>query len=460
MIRGLWYSVPILAILGCHELGHYYACRYYGVAASRPYFLPMPLVLTGTLGAFIRIRQPIPSKRQLFDIGIAGPIAGFVIAVPVLFIGMYLSKVERDPPRLSGRVVLARGAAALQAGGVADVRARRGRLHRHRCIRWRLPDGSDMLATALNLFPIGQLDGGHISYAVLGRKSSFVTLVMVACLIGLAFWSHSWFVWAGLTVLMLLVFGPHHPRTPDEDVPLDPTRKALAVFAVIMFILCFTPAPIELMDIVTASATQQTFPGTFRPPPRNALDDVDDAGLIALARRGDAVAFSRLFAGFERPIFRYAAHMCGRDAADDIVQDTFLAVLQRVGRVRPGKGTVGNYLFGIARHFVLKRLSSREIATFELDEHDERTAWADDRQPTVLDIHVTCGNRPGRARSDRVSARTLSRGDRAVRAAGDELRRRGIGRAMPGRHRALAAASRKGAAHDEALGRAKWTRTL
>ena len=107
-----------------------------------------------------------------------------------------------------------------------------------------------MLATALNLFPIGQLDGGHISYAVLGRKSSFVTLVMVACLIGLAFWSHSWFVWAGLTVLMLLVFGPHHPRTPDEAVPLDPTRKALAAFAVIMFILCFTPAPIELMDIV------------------------------------------------------------------------------------------------------------------------------------------------------------------------------------------------------------------
>ena len=111
---------------------------------------------------------------------------------------------------------------------------------------------------------------------------------------------------------------------------------------------------------------------------------MDDAGLIALARRGDAVAFSRLFAGFERSIFRYAAHMCGRDAADDVVQETFLAVLRGTGQYDAGKGTVGNYLFGIARHFVLRRLSGREVASFDLDEHDERTAWADDR-PSVLD---------------------------------------------------------------------------
>ena len=118
---------------------------------------------------------------------------------------------------------------------------------------------------------------------------------------------------------------------------------------------------------------------------------MDDAGLIALARRGDAVAFSRLFAGFERPIFRYAAHMCGRDAADDIVQETFLAVLKSpsasLGASRgydPQKGSVGNYLFGIARHCVLKRLSNREIATFELDEDSERRACSDE-SPTVLD---------------------------------------------------------------------------
>jgi RNA polymerase sigma-70 factor, ECF subfamily len=111
---------------------------------------------------------------------------------------------------------------------------------------------------------------------------------------------------------------------------------------------------------------------------------VDDAGLIAQARRGDAVAFSRLFAGFERRIFRYAAHMCGRDAADDVVQETFLAVLRGSGDYDAARGHVGNYLFGIARHFVLKRLSAREVATFDLDEHDERTAWSDER-PSVVD---------------------------------------------------------------------------
>jgi membrane-associated protease RseP (regulator of RpoE activity) len=250
MMRGLWYSVPILAILGCHEMGHYLACRYYGVAASRPYFIPMPLVLTGTLGAFIRIRQPIPGKRELFDIGIAGPIAGFVIAVPLLFMGMYLSRVVELPRNFEGDLfwlgepLLFKAAAWLTFGTVADGYTIT--MHPVAFAAW-----FGLLATALNLFPIGQLDGGHISYAVLGRKSSTVTLVMVAVLIGLAFWSLSWAVWAGLTVMMLLAFGPHHPRTPDEHVPLDPTRKALAVFAVIMFILCFTPAPIEPMHIVT-----------------------------------------------------------------------------------------------------------------------------------------------------------------------------------------------------------------
>ncbi len=114
---------------------------------------------------------------------------------------------------------------------------------------------------------------------------------------------------------------------------------------------------------------------------------MDDAGLIALARRGDAVAFSRLFTGFERPIFRYAAHMCGRDAADDVVQDTFLAVLRGTGEYDPAKGSVGNYLFGIARHYVLKRLSARDVVTFELNE-DDLSAGAlakADRQPTCED---------------------------------------------------------------------------
>src|SRR5262245_2973593 len=98
IFSGLWYSASILAILGAHEFGHYYACRYYGVDASLPFFLPAPLPLTGTLGAFIRIRQMIPGKRELFDIGIAGPIAGFIVAVPVLLVGMNLSRVVQLPP--------------------------------------------------------------------------------------------------------------------------------------------------------------------------------------------------------------------------------------------------------------------------------------------------------------------------------------------------------------------------
>jgi len=112
---------------------------------------------------------------------------------------------------------------------------------------------------------------------------------------------------------------------------------------------------------------------------------VDDAGLIARARRGDAVAFSQLFSAFERPIFRYAAHMCGRDAADDIVQETFLALLRGPGHYDAGKGTVANYLFGIARHFVLRRLSGKEVATFALDEDLERSTQAEDDRPSILD---------------------------------------------------------------------------
>ena len=248
-VRGLWYSVPILAILGTHEMGHYLACRYYGVEASRPYFLPMPIVLTGTLGAFIRIRQPIADKRQLFDIGIAGPIAGFLVAVPMLFAGMYLSDLAELPTEFQGvwlgEPLLFKLAMWLTFGSIPEGVS--VNMHPVAFAAW-----FGLLATALNLFPIGQLDGGHIAYAVLGPKSTIVTLVMIGCLVGLTFWSLSWAVWAGLMVVMLFAFGPRHPRTPDEDEPLDTMRKRLAIFAVVMFVLCFTPAPIEPLDLVKA----------------------------------------------------------------------------------------------------------------------------------------------------------------------------------------------------------------
>ena len=249
MLNGLWYSVSILAILGAHEFGHYFACRRYNVDASLPYFLPLPLFLTGTLGAFIRIRQPIPGKRELFDIGIAGPIAGFVVAVPVLIAGMSLSRITALPSDTTGFVeigepLLFQAVAWLIWGTPPDGYSIN--MHPMAFAAW-----FGMLATALNLFPIGQLDGGHISYAVLGRKSTAVTLATVAILVGLTFVSTSWLVWTVLTVIMLATFGPRHPRTIDEDVPLDRARMWLAAGAVLMFILCFTPAPIEPFDIVS-----------------------------------------------------------------------------------------------------------------------------------------------------------------------------------------------------------------
>jgi membrane-associated protease RseP (regulator of RpoE activity) len=245
---GFWYSLSILAILGTHEFGHYFACRYYGVDASLPYFLPAPLPLTGTLGAFIRIRQTIPGKRELFDIGIAGPIAGFLVALPVLFLGMAMSRVVALPPATDGIVelgepLLFQGAAWLVFGPIPAGYSIN--MHPMGFAAW-----FGLLATALNLFPIGQLDGGHISYAVLGRKSTAVTLATVLCLIALSFLSSSWIVWTVLTVVMLLAFGPRHPRTFDEEVPLDRARLWLAFFALVMFVLCFTPAPIEPFQLL------------------------------------------------------------------------------------------------------------------------------------------------------------------------------------------------------------------
>jgi membrane-associated protease RseP (regulator of RpoE activity) len=247
LLNGFWYSGTILAILGCHELGHYYACRYYDVDASLPFFIPAPLPLTGTLGAFIRIREPIPTKRMLFDIGIAGPIAGFVVAVPTLVIGLSMSTVVALPDDVGllslGEPLLFRGMAHLVWGTLPDGMSIN--MHPMAFAAW-----FGLLATALNLFPIGQLDGGHIAYAVLGRRSSTLTLAMVAVAIVLAYFSSSWIVWTGLMIAMLLMFGRHHPRTFDENEPLDRTRLNLALFALAMFVLCFSPAPIEPIELL------------------------------------------------------------------------------------------------------------------------------------------------------------------------------------------------------------------
>ncbi len=247
LLGGFWYSGTILLILGAHELGHYLACRYYQVDASLPFFIPAPLPLTGTLGAFIRIREPIPTKRMLFDIGIAGPIAGFVFTVPALVFGILLSPIVKLPENFEGmelgEPLLFKMATWMIWGSVAEGYS--VNLHPMAFAAW-----FGLLATALNLFPIGQLDGGHISYAVLGRRSSTVTIIAISIAIGLTFYSTSWVVWTLLLVAMTLVMGPHHPRTIDEDVPLDPARMWLAAFALVMLVLCFTYNPISPIELL------------------------------------------------------------------------------------------------------------------------------------------------------------------------------------------------------------------
>ena len=246
--HGLWYSAAVLGILGAHEMGHYLACRYYRIDASLPYFLPAPL-LGGTLGAFIRIRQPIPNKRELFDIGIAGPIAGFLVAIPVLFIGVSLSTLFKVPTTgevwIFGEPLLLKGIIWL-VWGTRDAGFDLN-IHPVAIAGW-----FGLVATLLNLFPFGQLDGGHISYAVLGRRSTQVSYATILCFLALSVVSMSWMVWTGMMLVMMFFFGPHHPRTHDEDMPLDTGRLWLAGFAVVMFVLCFTPVPVTFVELGAA----------------------------------------------------------------------------------------------------------------------------------------------------------------------------------------------------------------
>jgi membrane-associated protease RseP (regulator of RpoE activity) len=249
-VGGLWYSLTILAILGAHEMGHYVACRYYNIDATLPFFIPAPMLLTGTLGAVIRIREPIREKRALFDIGIAGPIAGFVLAIPALFIGLHLSTVVRLPAVAGnleffemGEPLLFKLAAWMTVG--SPPAAYSLNLHPMAFAAW-----FGLLATALNLFPIAQLDGGHISYAVFGKRSTYITFAALAVAVALTTLSMSWIVWTVMIVAMLFVAGPRHPPVQDEGLPLDRTRLWLALFAVVMFALCFTPAPLEPMEFI------------------------------------------------------------------------------------------------------------------------------------------------------------------------------------------------------------------
>ncbi len=241
IVGGLWYSGAILLILGAHEFGHYFACRWHNVDCTLPYFLPAPLPLTGTLGAVIKIREPFPSRRALFDIGVAGPLAGFVTLLPFLIVGLYLSEIVPKPTDPStiwlGEPLLFKTLATLIHGP--------------------LPDGTDivihpigfaawfgMLATALNLLPFGQLDGGHLAYAAFGRRATAVSMVTLAAVLGLSYLAASWIAMAVMLTAMTWMVGLRHPPPLDDVTPLTPMRWLVALLAVAVFIGCFTPTPI------------------------------------------------------------------------------------------------------------------------------------------------------------------------------------------------------------------------
>ncbi len=234
LLPGLWYSVPLLLILTAHEFGHYLACVFYRIRATLPYFLPAP-TLIGTLGAFIRIRGPIHSRAQLFDVGVAGPIAGFVFLVPVLLVGVSLSKVipgiGHQGDMVMGSPPLLQLVQWILFPGVPDQD-----ILLHPMARAGLVG---MLATALNLLPVGQLDGGHIVYALNPRRQLLIARAFVLLLLPMGLLWEGWWFWA----VLLFVFKLRHPPVYDQT-PLGRGRRRVATVAMVIFLICFTPTPV------------------------------------------------------------------------------------------------------------------------------------------------------------------------------------------------------------------------
>jgi membrane-associated protease RseP (regulator of RpoE activity) len=246
IVLSLIYAVVLLGILLGHELGHFLTCQHYKIDATLPYFIPAP-TLIGTMGAFIRIRSPITKKQQLFDIGIAGPLTSFVLSLPAIVLGLFLSKavpsLPEDESLLFGDPLIFKFVGSIVFRGT--------------------PEGFDIvphpiafagwvgvLVTALNLFPVGQLDGGHVTYALLGKKSLKLApyIIGIFILLGIFFWI-GWFIWAALIYFL----GLKHPRIFDEETPLSPSRRLLSALTLIIFIVSFTPEPIigfNLFDLL------------------------------------------------------------------------------------------------------------------------------------------------------------------------------------------------------------------
>jgi membrane-associated protease RseP (regulator of RpoE activity) len=247
------YSASLMTILLSHEMGHYVMSRKYGVPATLPYFIPLPMPPFGTLGAIIRMKGIILNKKALFDIGVAGPLSGFAVSIPFIALGIKFSEIQRmagsNLPFLQlGDPLLFK---ILQKMLIGDI-----------------PEGYDLVlhplayagwvglfVTALNLLPIGQLDGGHVIYAVFGDRSKWVFAASITVLaIFSIIYNPGWL----LLVVLLLIFGMRHPRPFDTETGLDTRRKLLAILVLIIFLLSFTPAPFPEANIFRHDTTTDT----------------------------------------------------------------------------------------------------------------------------------------------------------------------------------------------------------
>ena len=234
----LLYAAVLIVILLGHEMGHYFTCRFYRIEATLPFFIPAP-TLIGTLGAFIKIKSPITRRKQLFDIGVAGPLMGFLLSLPALIYGLSLSKVVPAVPRedamVFGEPLLLKFIAGLMFRGApaqSDLF-----LHPVAFAGW-----VGILVTAFNLFPVGQLDGGHVSFALLGEKSKRLArlLLVVFVIMGIFFWI-GWIVWT----LVIVLLGLRHPRVVDDRERLSLSRRVIGVLVLLIFVVSFIPAPIK-----------------------------------------------------------------------------------------------------------------------------------------------------------------------------------------------------------------------
>ncbi|NIN01094.1 MAG: site-2 protease family protein [candidate division Zixibacteria bacterium] len=237
IFRGVSFALPLLLILTFHEFGHYIQSRINGIKVSLPYFIPGP-TLFGTFGAVIRSKSPFKTRRDLLDVGAAGPIAGFVVAIVVIIIGLSHSQIVEETPGeglILGESLIFRFLSSLVLKDLPQD-------HTVLLSPTAFAGWAGILVTMLNLLPIGQLDGGHIIYALLGRHQRKVATVVTLSLIplGYFFWE-GWFVW----VVLVLLIKIGHPPTLNDQVPLDIKRKVIGWVAMLIFVLSFTPVPIK-----------------------------------------------------------------------------------------------------------------------------------------------------------------------------------------------------------------------